>query len=264
MMSGDVSLLGDDSLSSLFLALTEASRSPQTMMSIQTLTGTNPVSTTSGSGPTATGSTAGSAGSEAALMGDLFSALLTGANSPVSNFLAAAGDGGMTSQLAALLAPSSSAAASAASAGGIPTLRSSLGSLLGSTSGASSSSNPFSALLQPVASTRSILSQLADAVEQANSVLAAPHWDDLLGGAERVLHHAPHYAVLGQPPLPNGTLSPPSRSKQLKCLSKSRHSAGVDLTRFFSSNRTVLREAMAAMEVRMLVGRGCWLRYPSS
>lgn len=187
MMSGDVSLLSDDSLSSLFLALTEASRSPQAMQAIQTVSGSSPAPTpgtdaaVTSSTPASSGS---SSGSEAALMGDLFSALFTGADSPISTFLSAAGDGGVSSQLAALLGPSSSAAASVASTAGIPTLRSSLGSLLGTTStgGATSSSNPFSALLQPAASTRSIMSQLAEAVEQANSVLAAPHWDDLFGG----------------------------------------------------------------------------------
>ncbi|PRW58938.1 aggrecan core -like [Chlorella sorokiniana] len=181
MMSGDVSLLSDDSLSSLFLAMTEASRSPSMMQSIQTVARSGPAPST-----TTTDSPGSGAGSEAAVMGDLFSALFAVGDSPLSTFLTAAGDGGMSTQLAALLGPSSSAAASATSASGIPTLRSSLGSLLGTAGvgGTSSGSNPFSALLQPVASTRSILSQLADAVEQANSVLAAPHWDDLLGGVD--------------------------------------------------------------------------------
>ena len=108
----------------------------------------------------------------------------------------------MSSQLAALLGPSSGAAASAASTSGTATLRSSLDSLLGTSSGGTAAgSNPFSALLQPVASTRSILSQLADAVEQANSVLAAPHWDDLLGGG------APCPALLCAPLLAVGWLA---------------------------------------------------------
>lgn len=195
MMDGDISLLGDDSLSSLFLSLADMSTNPQVMQTVQavrTSVGSPAASSepAASSGPAATGTTGAS--SEAALVGDLFDALFTGADSPLSTFLAAADGGGVSSQLAALLGPiSSGAAARSTSAASAPMLRTSLGSLLGgatgTAAGTSAGSSPLSALLQPVASTRSVLDQLAQAVQAADSVLNLPHYDDLFGGAPRCL-----------------------------------------------------------------------------